>query len=345
MKRFFTEVRKHIDKLDATTLREQYGVLADEADFFENICRSVHEGIAILDNENKVVYQNPEVIRLVGKDFNFADFEGKTELEVSYPEHRYLEVQVIHTERHHSTIVVIRDVTAEHARSEEEQSAASLAAISEIAGSFAHEIGNPLNAMSLNLQLMKRDYPSDESIDVCMHQIERLDSIIKSYLGALRPQKPCLIPGSVAEPLSNALKAFKNQFDERKIAAVLDIPGALPVVAIDKSLFEQALFNLLKNALEAMTTGGSLQVAVSSDDDSVIVTIEDNGAGMSDEQLKHLFEPYLTTKKHGNGLGMMVTLRIIRAHGGSIGVKSTPQVGTKFTIRIPRIEKRVRVLK
>ena len=345
MKRFFSGVRKHIDKLDAATLREQYGALADEADFFENICRNLHEGIVILDAGGEVVYQNPEVEHLVGKDFDFTRFEGKTELEVTYPEHRYLDVQVTKTERHHSTIVVVRDVTAEHSRSEEEQSAASIAAISEIAGSFAHEIGNPLNAIALNLQLMKRDYPNDESIDVSMHQIERLDTIVKSYLGALKPQKPCLMPGSVAEPLTNALKAFKNQFEERKIAAVLDIPDALPVVAIDKQLFEQALFNLLKNALEAMTSGGSLRVVVSSDDEDVVVSIQDNGMGMTDEQLKHLFEPYLTTKKHGNGLGMMVTLRIIRAHGGSIGVESKAGEGTKFTIKVPRIEKRVRVLK
>ena len=138
---------------------------------------------------------------------------------------------------------------------------------------------------------------------------------------------------------------MRPQFLERDIRVTLDLPSALPSVALDRDLIEQVFFNLVKNALEAMKDGASLSIALSSDDRDVLVVFRDTGEGMTTEQLTHLFEPYRTTKEKGTGLGLMVSKRIIADHGGTIAVESAPGEGTTMTIRLPRLEKRVRQLK
>ena len=107
---------------------------------------------------------------------------------------------------------------------------------------------------------------------------------------------------------------------------------------------EQVFFNLIKNALEAMKDGGELAITLNADDESVSVAIRDTGAGMPPSALAALFEPSRTTKQNGTGLGLMLSRRIVRAHGGDIDVESKEGVGTKFTVTLPRLEKRVRRL-
>jgi signal transduction histidine kinase len=217
--------------------------------------------------------------------------------------------------------------------------------VRDLAAGVAHEIGNPLNAISLNLQMLLREGGDTATVKECIHQVERLDGILKGFLQALRPSRPNLSPCSIAEPLTNCLKAMKPQFEERKIAVGVDVASALPMAAIDRAQMEQVFFNIVKNALEAMHDGGSLDIAVGSDDECVFVSIRDSGEGMPPERLARIFEPYGTTKTSGTGLGLMISSRIVRDHGGSIDAESAPGEGTVFTIRLPRIERRVRALK
>ena len=138
---------------------------------------------------------------------------------------------------------------------------------------------------------------------------------------------------------------MKPQLEERSVSVTLNLPSALPSVALDPAQMEQVFFNLLKNALEAVKDGGSIDIALSSDDNDVITTVRDDGQGMTPEQVAHLFEPYRTSKEHGTGLGLMISSRIVRDHGGTISVESELKRGTAFTIRIPRIERRIRAQK
>ena len=165
------------------------------------------------------------------------------------------------------------------------------------------------------------------------------------FLTAIRPRKPNLMPGSVADPLKNCLAMLKPQFEERRITVTLDIPAALPNIALDAEQMEQVFFNLLKNALEAMSDGGKIDIALGSDDHDVFLSIRDNGSGMEAEQLATLFEPYRTTKEKGTGLGLLISKRIVTEHGGAIAAESQPGKGTTFTITLPRLEKRIRALK
>ena len=342
MKTFFQSVLKHIDRLDADKLREQYRLVTDEVSFFDTILSAMKEGVVVYDLAGEIVYRNPAADQLPDMEVALGT-ASRSEVSLTYPDERTLEIQTIPFER--GTLAMIRDVSAERARTAEELERGAAKSVCDLAAGVAHEIGNPLNAISLNLQMLERDPSDREAIDICKSQVRRLDGIIRGFLGALRPAKMVLSPGSIAEPLKNCLAALKSQFEERRINVTLDVPAALPPVALDKDKMGQVFFNLVKNALEAMKDGGAIDIVLSVDDRDVTVSFRDTGLGMSAEQLAHLFEPYRTTKEHGTGLGLMISARIVRDHGGVISAQSKEGEGTVFTVTIPRLEKRVRALK
>lgn len=351
MKDFFKGVRKHIDRLDASHLREQYKLVADELASTDMFLHALKEGLVRLDADGRVLQSNPAAKRLLGAEPADALSDlglplGKSssrEIEISYPEDRILEVQTIPFGS--ETIVYLRDITAEKKRTEEQLRAGATKAVCDLAAGIAHEIGNPLNAIALSLQLVKRDPTDTEAIDTGLAQLKRLDGIIRDFLTAIRPRQLNLMPGSVADPLKNCLAMLKQQFEERRITVTLDVPAALPNVALDAEQMEQVFFNLLKNSLEAMADGGTIVLALGSDDRNVFLSIRDSGRGMDAEQLASLFEPYRTTKEKGTGLGLMISKRIVTEHGGSIAAESTPGEGTTFTLTLPRLEQRIRALK
>lgn len=350
MKDFFKGVRKHIDRLDAGHLREQYKLVADELASLDKIIDTMNRGIIVIDDDGTVTRSNPAAHKFLGVDPaealpQLGIVPGKSikrEIAISYPEKRILDLQTIPYER--GTIVYLRDVTDERARNEEELRAGATKAVCDLAAGVAHEIGNPLNAIALSLQLVKRDPTDTEAIETGLAQLKRLDGIIHDFLAAIRPRKPNLMPGSVADPLKECLAMLKPQFEERRIAVTLDIPAALPNVALDAEQMEQVFFNLLKNALEAIKDGGKIDIALNSDDHDVSVSFRDNGIGIPPDQLANLFEPYRTTKEKGTGLGLMISKRIVTEHGGSIAAESIPGEGAAFTITLPRLERRIRAL-
>ena len=380
MRGFFNKVAEHIDKLDAEGQRKQYRLLVEELSFYESVFSSLREGVLVVDAAGTTVYANEAVARLTG--FDGAKAKGRPvrhilpvwdwdnllapsdegqgwtrqascEIEVTYPERRILEVQA--TPSANGTVLLVRDVTLARAQEESARESSRTDAVRDLAAGVAHEIGNPLNAISLNLQLLAREFrrePDDErrarllhDIATSQNEVKRLEGIIKGFLSAIRPAKLNLVPGSILDPLTDTLDAMKAQFEDRRIQTQLNLPTALPTVLVDRAQMEQVFFNLVKNAIEAMKDGGSLDIEVAADDRDVHVVFRDNGTGMDAATLAHIFEPYQTSKEQGSGLGLMLSRRIVHAHGGEIEVESKPGAGTAFTVRIPRLEKRVRRLK
>ena len=375
---FLDKVAQRLDKLDAADRRRQFRQLADEIGFFESVFDTLREGVLVVSPAGDLLYANHAAESLTGcpcsktrgkpirKAIPGWDWDNllqpardgwnrasAQELEVLYPEHRILEINAMPSKN--GTVVLVRDVTLVRAREESERESSRTDAVRDLAAGVAHEIGNPLNAISLNLQLLAREFrrETDETrrtrllhdISTAQNEVRRLEGIIKGFLSALRPAKLNLVPGSLVDPLTDTLDALKAQFEDRRIQTQLSLPSALPTVLVDRAQMEQVFFNLVKNALEAMKDGGSLEIEVDADDRDVHVVIRDNGSGMDAATLAHIFEPYQTSKEHGSGLGLMLSRRIVHAHGGEIDVESKPGAGTVFTVRIPRLEKRVRRLK
>lgn len=350
MKDFFRGVQRHIGKLDAEQLRNAYGRVTDEMLFQEALIHANSQGIIVVDSSGEIIKANPAARNLLGVDIETAlaglklsyGVHTKQETTLTYPDERSIEIQTIPVVD--STLILLRDTTSEKRRTEEELRLGATKAVCDLAAGVAHEIGNPLNAIAMNLQLLERDPTDRESLEICKTQVKRLDGIIREFLSALRTRKPILIPGSPADPLTSCLATLKPQFEERRIRVTVDIPSTLPPVALDKDQIEQVFFNLLKNALEAIKDGDQIAIEITSDDQDVTVVVHDTGLGMSEDQLTHLFEPYRTSKEKGSGLGLMISKRIISDHGGTIAAESTLGQGTTFTIRLPRLERRIRAL-
>ena len=379
MKKFFKKVAARIDKLDAADRRQQFEALANEIGFLESVFNTLSEGILVIDATGALLYSNLMAARLTacpfergrgkqirdllpGWDWNrllnpSTEGDGwarkaSCEISLAYPERRILELGSL--PNGDAVVVIIRDVTGEHARAADALESERIRAIQDLAAGIAHEMGNPLNALSLNLQLMAREFRRDPDserrermladVASAQNEIRRIIEINRGFLEGMRPVRPSLAPGSLADPLTDTLGALKPQIESRRISVMVNLPGAMPAVALDRAQMEQVFFNLIKNALEAMKDGGELAITLDADDESVSVAIRDSGAGMPPSALAALFEPYRTTKQNGTGLGLMLSRRIVRAHGGDIDVESKEGVGTKFTVTLPRLEKRVRRL-
>ena len=230
MKLLFQSVLKHIDKLSDEKLREQYRLVTDEVSFLETVLEALKEAVVVFDANGEITYKNHAAEELPDFDLPLGK-ASKNEITVSYPDEKVYDVQTIPFER--GTLAIARDITAEKERTRSELESGATKSVCELAAGVAHEIGNPLNAIVLNIQMIERDPTDTESIEICKQQILRLDGIIRGFLTALRPERLNLRAESIAQPLKNCLRALKQQFEERRIKVTLDIPASLPAVAID----------------------------------------------------------------------------------------------------------------
>jgi len=175
--------------------------------------------------------------------------------------------------------------------------------------------------------------------------VRRLDGIITNFLEAIRPRPPDLAETNLSEVLTEVLSFQHNELEDRGIMVEAELPDNLPVIMADRNQLKQVFFNLIKNAMEAMEPGGALRIRTRTDDDFVFLMFGDTGSGIKQEDLVKLFQPYHTTKAGGSGLGLMIVQRILRAHGGQIGIESKEGTGTVVTVQFPRRDRRVRMLK
>ncbi len=282
------------------------------------------------------------------------------EFEISYPEHRVFSAQIIPFNFGGSVdmyALILNDITKERRSAEERIENEKIASVLNLASGVAHELGNPLNSINIHLQLIKRKLAKfadsiesgvlssiGESVDICTSEVSRLDSIIENFLKALRPMRPNLAPCDALKPLAETLKVLREELSNLRIAVNVDLQRKLPLSLADENLLKQLYFNILKNAMESMSQGGSISIKASNDDRFVNISFADSGCGMSEEELSRMFEPYFTTKPDGHGLGMMIINAIIRAHDGRINIESKQGSGTLISISIPRSEPTLKML-
>jgi two-component system, sporulation sensor kinase E len=250
-------------------------------------------------------------------------------------------------------VMILRDITESRRTAQQAIESERLNALTLLAAGVAHEIGNPLNSLHIHLQLMERkaqelDHNAkaelQQSIDVARSEVRRLDSIVTQFLRAIRPSQPRLHPENVNTIVEEAVRFFTPEIQDRDMVVEQELRADLPLLQLDRGQMKQAFYNVIKNSLEAMKRHGILRVRTDLDDTHVIVTFVDTGGGMSPENLSRVFEPYFTTKPSGTGLGLLIVRRIVREHGGELSIESTQGKGVTLTIRLPYVEKRIRML-
>jgi PAS domain S-box-containing protein len=402
---FLDKVLGRIGRLDTEGLQTVVQRLARERTFLETLFNTIEDGVLVVDENGRIIYFNQAVTRLLGlqasveglpitdflpelgwKNILQLDATGgkrlvRQEFEVQYPRPRFLLLYAAPLDGEAAgsagVALILHDATEARQKTFEAIESERIQALTLLAASVAHEIGNPLNALHIHLQLMERELKKlqtstgppardgltprsqnlsietdaaesagklEQYLKVAKGELNRLDYIVTQFLQAIRPVAPQLKPGSLNEAMERTLDLLRPELENRGLNVKLKLAEPLPLAPIDAMQIQQALVNLIKNAMQAMTKGGTLTLQTGERSDEVWFSVSDNGGGIPQEQINRIFEPFYTTKKKGTGLGLMIVQRIVRAHDGRIDLESHVGRGTTFRVWLPLHERKPRLL-
>jgi two-component system sensor histidine kinase HydH len=217
-----------------------------------------------------------------------------------------------------------------------------LSALGNLAATVAHEIRNPLNAISMGLQRLKVEFePTDDQeqysrvTELMLGEVHRLNSIVEQFLSLARPLKIKPEALRVQAVLNELATLVEGEAQQSKVQIRVVAPLTLPPLKADREYLRQTLLNLILNGLQAMPEGGTLTLKANTSNGNFLISVTDTGIGIAPENRTRIFEPYFTTKAKGSGLGLAIARRIIEAHGGKITVTNEAGGGCRFLISLP----------
>ncbi|MER2060821.1 MAG: PAS domain S-box protein, partial [Niallia sp.] len=216
-----------------------------------------------------------------------------------------------------------------------------LAAVGQLAAGVAHEIRNPLTSIKGYAEFLSMDETEkdrQEYFDIILDEIERVNSIVEEFMVLSKPTVSVLEKRRLLPIIDNVASILDYQLRKNKIQLHRNYEEHNLLVECDENKLKQVFLNFIKNAVEAMPNGGSIDVTVKREKDNINIVIKDTGIGMEKEQLKKLGEPFFTTKKDGNGLGLMVSFKIIENLNGKVYIDSELNKGTSFYITLPAVD-------
>src|SRR5581483_5072376 len=357
---FLEKLVGRLGKIAPNEVQNYFLRLAQEKGFLETVFNAIQEGIIVTDSNGRITYLNNAACELFGLQGDDSlgkrldervrglNWESLTQnpgaatrdIEIFYPQNRVINFYIVpllieHENnesdkidivgQHVGHAMIVRDITESRRSAEQTLESERFNALTMLAAGVAHEIGNPLNSLTMHLQLIERAARRldgaertdlQESIDVSRAEINRLDSIISQFLRAIRPTRPQLRPENVNAIVEESVRFFAPEIKDRDIVVEQELRSDLPLIDLDRDQMKQAFYNVIKNSFEAMKARGILRIRTDKDDSHVIVRFSDSGGGMSAENLSRVFEPYFTTKSSGSGLGLLIVRRIVREHGG-----------------------------
>ena len=403
---FLDKVLVRIGRLDKEGLQTVIQRLARERSFLETLFNTIEDGVLVVDEAGRILYFNEAVARMLGLKRQESEGEpimrylpevdwgalasldhvggnrvSRHELEVSYPRHRFLSLYAAPLDgaaRGSSGLaLILHDATETRRKTFAAIESERTQALTLLAASVAHEIGNPLNALDIHLQLMERELKKlrqdfahpvpapklvrrrkpdaaasapadaidrlDRYLRVAKGEIVRLDYIVRQFLEAIRPTAPRLSPANLNDAVRETIDLLRPEIENRGITIREKLPN-ISDAPLDRAQVKQVLVNLIKNAIQAMTKGGLLTLETGQAGEGVWVAVRDTGGGIPQEQLNRIFEPFFTTKKKGSGLGLMIVQRIVRDHGGRVELESRVNEGTTFRVWFSLREQHPRLL-
>ena len=376
----------NLEDLDSANLPQVVQRLMRERRLLETVFNTIRDGILVIDENGIVQYANTQGSKLIGMREDqvgkqvlwklvpdlHRSLEGTTfqtddedsfisrEIELTYPEERLVRLYMVPLAegsggpRLRNLAIILTDITKERLSTEQLIESEKVNSVLLLASGVAHELGNPLNSLTIHLQLMERKLKklgADKSmekllasVEVCTGEVQRLDGIITHFLEAVRPAPPDFKELNLPSLLNEALDGQGVEFQDRSIQVDIEFQEKNPVIQGDGDQIKQVFFNLFKNSLEAMQKGDRLKIVCRGDDDCIYLQFADTGIGIAEADISKVFLPYFSTKEKGHGLGMMIIQRILREHGGRIGVDSKTGMGTVVSLQFPRKYRRTRLL-
>jgi PAS domain S-box-containing protein len=245
-------------------------------------------------------------------------------------------------------LAIARDVSEQHALTDKLVQADKLVLLGQLSAGVAHEIRNPLAAVNLNLQVLKRRFKEGDVefnyIDTALQGVDRISRIVEVTLNFSRPTMPDIQELNINTQIVSTLDLVTSIIKRKDIKVELKFDENLPLVSADSKQIQQVLINLITNAADAIKITGKIKIDTytekmgkSFDSEYVVVSISDNGIGIVPEDLPKIFNPFFTRKPDGTGLGLPITQRILHQHSGIIDVESVVGKGTTFYIKLPVI--------
>ena len=369
-----TELRQRADVIeDKNRLLDQtVRELTHVRDFTENVLSQVGSGVFTVDPAGRITQINPACRQLFAPDADADSLLGNP-LQRLLPEgplrdrllemipaptlvshwetteivegHKLpLEVSIAPMETdaiHQGMVVTVRDLSIIRGLEESVRRSEKLAALGHLSAGMAHEIRNPLGIIKGSAELLERKFAdSEDARDLARYIIDesvRLSRTLQDFLDFARPREPSLDSTSINQVIHRTVPLADHHPLRDRVSLVVDLAQSLPDLQVDAAQCQQVFLNLLLNAFEASRDGGTVSIRsrLDGEADEVVVSIEDEGAGISGEQMANIFNPFFTTKNNGTGLGLSIVHRILESHHASVEVTSREGEGTVFTLRFP----------
>jgi signal transduction histidine kinase len=237
-------------------------------------------------------------------------------------------------------LVTLRDASTRAQIEDQIDVTTKLAALGQLTSGVAHEVKNPLNAMVLQLEILKSKLTDQGErvgphLEILEKEIRRLDRVVKTFLDFTRPVEIHPIPTSVEGLVREVFLLAEPQALQNNVRLVFEHQGALPTINVDRDLMKQALLNLVLNGCQAMPSGGQLKVKPQTDGHHVNLEVSDQGVGIPPEARQKIFSLFYTTKPGGSGIGLAMAFRVLQLHNGFIDFSSEAHHGTTFRVSIP----------
>lgn len=369
------KIVNRLDTLDTAELRQVFLRMAADKGLLQDVFDTLRDGLVLFDREGKARMANRAAASIYGKPLRellsmpFEELAGHTisweelrgsgiaitrDIQVNYPEPRHYNFLMSPVAEGEEYLLLVQDDTEKRTRREENAEAEQMNLLSFMASAVAHEIGNPLNSLGLNLQLLQRKLrrlPESERaaleplLESALGESRRLDTLLKNFLQSMRPTALKREEVQLNPLIQQVLDVLDPEIAARGVALHLELHDKLPVLNADGGSLFQVFYNLIRNAYQSIPgEDGGILIRTDFNDTDVRIIISDTGTGISHEVMGSMYEPFRTTKKKGNGLGLLIVRRIIKDHGGTLGFASKEGIGTTVTITLPRADRVVRLL-
>lgn len=369
---FIDKVLNRIDRLDRKELEQYFRELGDRHRMLTRSVDAIPSGMVVFDAHTRVLLMNQTARNILGipdsaskkwvlqslvADEKWREMisaslrDGSSflhrEVEVFAPRPLVLEVSLVPLADKTGlaqNILVFTDVTHFRDSDRNARKREKIESIMTLAQAIAHEIGNPLNSIGIQLKLFQKEAAQlsgknkeriDRTVRILLDETSRLDRIIRQFLSLSRPPAVRFRKVNINEILRNVIEFLAPELRAAKIVYALELSKEVSAFLADPDLLYRAFLNLTKNAVEAMPKGGRLIIRSVRNGKLAVVTFQDEGVGIAKKDHERIFDLYYTTKSSGSGLGLSIVEQIIEEHGGRIEIESDTGKGAKFRITLP----------